>query len=206
MPKNQSYSLALRRTVLIALFGALAYVLMLLVHFPVAFLTLDIKDAMIALAGLYFGPMAALILSVLVPLLELVTVSGTGLYGFVMNVLSTATFAVTASTIYKYKKSFFGAIAGLVGGVALMVGAMMLFNLLVTPHYLGVAVAEVQALIPSLLLPFNLVKGIFNASIVLLLYKPLSSVMQRAGALPRSIIYHLILELLNRLLLQHQLS
>lgn len=178
--------MALRRTVLIALFGAIAYVLMLLIHFPIAFLTLDIKDAMIALAGLYFGPLAALVLSVLVPLLELFTVSGTGVYGLVMNILSTATFAFTASLIYKYKKSFFGAIVGLVGGVALMVGAMMMFNLFVTPHYLGVTVGEVQKLIPTLLLPFNTVKGIFNAAIVLLLYKPLSSVMQRAGVLPPS--------------------
>ncbi len=177
---------AMRRIVLIALFGALSYVLMLFVHFPVAFLTLDVKDVIITLAGLYFGPSAALILSVLVPLLEMITVSDTGIYGFVMNVLGTGAFSITSSMIYKYKKSFFGAITGLVAGVAIMVGVMMLFNLLVTPYYLGVAVAEVQALIPTLLLPFNAVKGVFNAALVLLLYKPLSGVMQRAGILPRS--------------------
>lgn len=176
----------LRRIVLIALFGALSYALMLLVHFPVAFLTLDVKDVIITLAGLYFGPSAALILSVLVPLLEFISVSDTGVYGFVMNVLGSATFSVTASLIYKYRKSFFGAIVGLCSGVAAMIAAMMLFNLLVTPHYLGVKVEEVQALIPTLLLPFNTVKGVFNASLVLLFYKPISGVMQRAGILPRS--------------------
>lgn len=176
----------LRRIVLIALFGALSYVLMLVVHLPVSFLTMDVKDVIIALAGLYFGPAAALILSVLVPLLELVTVSSTGLYGFLMNFLGTAMFAVTASLIYKYRKSFFGAIVGLVSGVAAMVATMMLFNLLVTPFYMGVTVDVVQGLIPTLLLPFNLVKGVLNAALVLLFYKPLSGVMQRAGILPRS--------------------
>ena len=176
----------LRRIVLIALFGAISYVLMLVVHLPVSFLTMDVKDVIITLGGLYFGPSAAMILSVLVSLLELVTVSSTGLYGFVMNALGTAMFSVTASLIYKYKKSFFGAIVGLLSGVAAMVATMMVFNLLVTPHYMGVSVEMVQGMIPTLLFPFNLVKGVLNAALVLLFYKPLSGVMQRAGILPRS--------------------
>lgn len=182
-----SFDSSLRRIVLLALFGALSYVLMLVVHFPVMFLTMDVKDVIITLGGLYFGPLSALILSVLVPLMELVTgMSSTGLYGLVMNILGTAMFSVTASLIYKYKKSFLGAIIGLLSGIAAMVAIMMVFNLLVTPHYMGVTVGEVQALIPTLLFPFNLVKGVLNAALVLLLYKPLSGVMQRVGVLPRS--------------------
>ena len=176
----------LRRIVLIALFGAISYVLMLVVHIPVQFLTMDVKDVIITLAGLYFGPLAALALSILVPLLELVTVSSTGLYGLVMNILGTAALSVTASVIYKYKKNILGAIVGLVSGVGLMVAVMMLFNLLVTPYYMGVTVEAVQGLIPVLLLPFNVLKGLLNVGLVLLLYKPLSLVMQRARILPRS--------------------
>ena len=186
MSRIRVNSISLRRIVLIALFGALSYALMLLVHFRVGFLTLDLKDAIITLAGLYFGPSAALILSVLVPLIEMVSVSDTQIYGFIMNFLGSASLSVTASLIYKYRKSFFGAIVGLCSGVAAMVATMMVFNLVVTPLYLGVAVAEVQAMIPTLLLPFNAVKGVFNASLVLLFYKPISGVMQRAGVLPRS--------------------
>jgi riboflavin transporter FmnP len=101
---------------------------------------------------------AAVILSVLVPLLELVTVSSTGLYGFLMNFLGTAMFAVTASLIYKYRKSFFGAIVGLVSGVAAMVATMMLFNLLVTPFYMGVTVDVVQraGILPRSTHPFHM--------------------------------------------------
>lgn len=186
MSRARMNSNRLRRIVLIALFGALSYALMLLVHFPIAFLTLDVKDVIITLAGLYFGPSAALILSVMVPLLEWITVSDTGVYGFVMNFLGSATFSVTASLIYRWRKNFFGAILGLCSGVAAMVAAMMLFNLLVTPFYLGTPVGEVQKLIPTLLLPFNAIKGVFNASLVLLFYKPISGVMQRAGVIPRS--------------------
>ena len=67
-----------------------------------------------------------------------------------------------------------------------MTAVMMLLNLVVTPYYFGIAVAEVRDMIPTLLLPFNLVKGVLNGGCVLLLYKPLSGILQRFGFLPAS--------------------
>lgn len=181
-----SSSSKLRRIALIAVFGALAYALMLVVHFEVSFLTLDLKDAVITLAGLYFGPGAALSLSVLIPLLELISVSDTGLYGFLMNFISTATFSMTASLIYRYKRSLMGAIMALLSAAAATVGVMMLFNLWVTPYYMGVDIETVKGMIPTLLLPFNAVKACMNAGFVLLLYKPISTVMQRMNLIEKS--------------------
>lgn len=181
-----SSSKKLRRIALIAVFGALAYALMVVIHFKVSFLTLDLKDAVITLSGLYFGPGAALSLSVLVPLLELISVSDTGLYGFLMNFISTATLSLTASLIYRYKRSLIGAIIALLSAAAATVGVMMLFNLWITPYYMGVTVADVQALIPTLLLPFNTVKSLMNVGFVLLLYKPISAVMQRMKLIEKS--------------------
>ncbi len=174
----------LRRMITIALFAALAYVAMLLLHIKVSFLTLDVKDAVITLCGLYFGPLAALIVSVIVPLLELVTVSSTGFYGLIMNILGSVAFSVTASLLYKWKKTFLGAIVALASATAAMTGVMLLANLLITPYYMGVSVAEVWALIPTLLLPFNAVKALLNAGVVLLLYKQLSGALRRARVLP----------------------
>ena len=181
-----SSSNKLRRIALIAVFGALAYALMLVIHFKVSFLTLDLKDAVITLAGLYFGPTAALSLSVLVPLLELISVSDTGLYGFLMNFISTATLSVTTSLIYRYKRSLMGAMIALLSAAAATVGVMMLFNLWVTPYYMGVTVEAVKGLIPTLLLPFNTVKACMNVGVVLLLYKPISTVMQRMKLIEKS--------------------
>ncbi|MBR4013918.1 MAG: hypothetical protein IKJ00_06445 [Clostridia bacterium] len=45
----------------------------------------------------------------------------------------------------------------------------------------GVSLAEVGALIPKLLLPFNAIKAVLNASLTLCLYKPLTSVLKRTG-------------------------
>ena len=176
----------LRRVVLISGFGALAYALMLVIHFKVSFLTLDLKDAVIVLSGLYFGPTAALSLSVLVPLLEMISVSDTGLYGFLMNFISTATLSLTASLIYRYKRSLVGAIIGLFAAAAATVGVMMLFNLWITPYYMGVPVETVKSMIPTLLLPFNTVKSCMNVGFVLLLYKPISGVMQRMNLIEKS--------------------
>lgn len=181
-----SSSNKLRRIALIAVFGALAYALMLVIHFKVSFLTLDLKDAVIVLSGLYFGPGAALSLSVLVPFLELISVSDTGFYGFLMNFISTATMSLTASLIYRYKRSLMGAIVALLSAAAATVGVMMLFNLWITPYYMGVTVETVKALIPTLLLPFNTVKSCMNVGFVLLLYKPISTVMQRMKLIEKS--------------------
>ena len=183
----------LRRMILIAMFGALSYVVMLTINFRVSFLTMDVKDVVIALAGLYIGPSAAIVLSLFVPFLEMITMSETGLYGFAMNAIGTAAFAVTVSVIYKYKKNLLGAVIGLVSGAVLMVAVMMGFNVLVTPFYLhslGSTLEQARqtvfAMLPTVLLPFNVIKGALNVGLLLLLYKPMSRVIQRVGILPRS--------------------
>lgn len=173
----------IRRMVVVAMFCAMAYVVMLLVHIKVGFLTLDVKDAVITLCGLYFGPASALFISVAVPLLEL-SVSTTGYYGLIMNILGSVSFSVTASLIYKYRKTLFGAIIALVSGAFLMVAVMLLANLLITPFYMGVTVDAVRGMIPTLLFPFNLLKAIVNVGVVLLLYKSMSRALHRAGLLP----------------------
>ena len=175
----------IRRMVIIAMFAAMAYVAMLVIHIKVSFLTLDVKDAVVTLCGLYFGPLSALFISVLVPLIEFATVSDTGLYGLIMNILGSVSFSVTASLIYKWKKSFSGAILALASAAFVMTGMMMLGNLLITPYFMGVDVSTVRGMIPTLLLPFNLLKAIVNVGVVLLLYKHLSTALRKAGFLPR---------------------
>ncbi len=174
-----------RRLVLSAVFAALAYAVMSVFRFNVQFLTFDLKDAVITVAGLLLGPGAALSISVLVAVLEQITVGDTGFYGFMMNMASSATFSVVASVVYKYRKRLSGAIVGLCSAVAALVAVMSVLNLLVTPHYLGVSTGEVAALIPALLLPFNAVKALSNASLVLVFYKPISRAMVAAGLLPK---------------------
>ena len=171
----------MKRLVGIAMFSALAFLVTFVVRFPVMFLTFDAKDAVIAIASFIYGPVSAVVISLLAALVELVTISSTGIYGFVMNFLSSATFALTASLIYSRRKTITSAIVGLYVGVFAVVAVMMGFNILVTPHYLGVATKEVVAMLPTVLLPFNLAKALMNAAFAMLLYKPCAVAMRRAG-------------------------
>ena len=79
------------------------------------------------------------------------------------------------------KKTLSGAIIALCSATLSMVAVMMLANLFVTPHYMHVTQAEVVALIPTLLLPFNAVKAVLNAALTLCLYKPISTVLKKSG-------------------------
>ena len=167
----------------VAMFAALAYICVAVLRIPGigGFLTMDFKDVIITICGMFFGPASAILLSVVVPFIEFLTVSGTGVYGLIMNFLSSFAFAFTASLFYKYKKTLFGAIMGLVSAVLAMTAVMMLANLIVTPYYTHMPTAYVAKMIPTLLLPFNFTKATLNAALTLMLYKPLTSVLRKTG-------------------------
>ena len=184
--KNRFKSDRIRNLALMAVFTALAFVVALTIRFPVPpFLTLDLKDAVIAIAAMAIGPSAALVITAAVTLLEFLTVGDTGVYGLIMDVLSSVGFAFTASLIYKYKKTFVGAIVSLVSAAFVMTGVMIAANLMITPYYMGVKVSAVREMIPTLLLPFNFLKGTLNAGVVALLYKPLTKSLQRVLGVKR---------------------
>ena len=186
MEKNKKrnvsgYSEKLRKIIVIALFCAIAYIFTYFPKFKVMFLTFDIKDAVMTIGAMYFGPLSAVIMTTIVSLIEFLTVSDTGVYGLIMNFIASTTFCLTASLIYKYNKKLLGAVMSLISAALAMTAVMMLANLFITPYYMGVTKAEVQSMIPTLFFPFNLSKGVLNAAVVMLLYKPLSNVLKRAN-------------------------
>ena len=170
----------LRHMLMAALFVALAYVSRFVFHFNVMFLTFEFKDAIITIGGMFLGPLWALGMSIATALIEFITISDTGVYGLIMNVSAAMAFSGVASLIYRCRRTLGGAIAGLSLGAVALVGVMLPLNLLVTPRYMGVSVGDVAALIPKLLFPFNLLKGIMNMAVALLLYKPVISALRSA--------------------------
>jgi riboflavin transporter FmnP len=168
-----------KKIVGIAAFAALAYAVTLVFRIPVSFLTFDAKDAILTVAAFIYGPVAGAVMSLLVSLLEL-TISDTGLIGALMNFVSSAAFACTASLIYKFRRTFTGAIIGIFSAVAVTTGVMMLMNVLITPIYMGVERSIVISILPTLLLPFNFAKALMNAAIAMLIYKPVALALRRA--------------------------
>ena len=157
---------------------ALAYAATAVGRVPlVLFLKYDPKDVILAIGGFAFGPSASFAAALAVSLAELLTISETGPWGFVMNVISSCSFACTASFLYKRRRTLPGAAAGLLAGWVCMVCVMLFWNYLVAPIYMGYPRQAVAQLLLSVFLPFNLIKGGVNAALTLLLYRPLTAAL-----------------------------
>lgn len=185
--KKQTYMSAasIRRLTAISLFCAMAYVSVLLFRIKVVFLTFELKDVFIGLCAMVYGPVAGLLSSVGLALIEMVTISDTGFYGFIMNALSSLFFVCPAALLYSKKRTLKRAGIGFGAGVFSMTAVMLLANLLITPYYMGIAVSEVVPLLATLILPFNLVKAIANSALIFSLYEPVTKAMQRAGLIQK---------------------
>lgn len=172
------------KLVAIAVFIAVAYISSLILPIKVQFLTLDIKDAIITVGALYFGPLVGVLMSLTVSLLELFFGSDTGLYGFIMNFVGSAVFSLVASLIYTRKKNIVNAVSALLCACITMTVVMLAANLIITPLFMasrGMDRRAIEQMIVPLLLPFNLFKGLLNAAIVMLIYKPLSLALKKIG-------------------------
>ena len=167
-----------------AIFVAFAVVATLLTKWiRVAHLTFDAKDAIITIAAYIYGPIPAISMSFATSIVETLTFGGdTGPYGLFMNILSTATFALTASIIYKRKRNMNGAILGLLCAVVSTTAVMLLANIFVTPLYLGLPIfaPAIMKMLPTLILPFNLAKSLMNSALALYLYKPVLAALRGA--------------------------
>ena len=144
---------------------ALAYVAVLVGRIPlVLFLKYDPKDVVIVIGGFIFGPLTSLAVSLIVSVVQMVTISANGILGCMMNVISSCSFACTAAYVYKKKRTLSGALFGLFCGCVCQVVTMMPWNYLLLPAFL----------------PFNVIKGGLNAAITMILYKPVVTVLRRS--------------------------
>ena len=175
----------LRRLVIMALITALSYVAVALIRIPaVEFLSYEPKDVLLTIGAFMFGHIEGLIMAALVALLELVTISTTGPIGMAMNIVSSALFVCTAAYVYRRWRTLSGAVIGLLLSVVLMTGGMLLWNYLITPLYMGIPREAVAEMLLPMFLPFNLLKGGLNATLVMLMYKPVTGALRSARLLP----------------------
>ena len=157
------------------------------VGFPVVlFLKYEPKDIIIAIGGFIYGPLASFIISLIVSFIEMITISETGIIGFIMNALSSCAFACTASIIYKKNRTLKGAVIGLITSTAVLTAVMLLWNYLITPLYMNIPREEIAKLLLPAFLPFNLLKGSLNTAFTLIIYKPLVKALRTAKLSPDS--------------------
>lgn len=173
----------IKKISVVAMLCAVAYLCMFLFKFKVSFLTFDFKDAILTISAFLYGPLWGIVSAVVVAFVEFVSVSDTGVYGLIMNALSSVAFAGICGVFYKYKRTLSGAIVGSVAAVLGMTAVMLIANIFITPYYMGAQRSDVVMMIPTLLLPFNLTKGIVNAAVTMIIYKPIKTALDRARLL-----------------------
>jgi len=175
-----------RKLTALAMLTALAFVVAI-VRIPVGLFIFryEAKDVVIAIGGFIFGPLAVVAMSVVLSFLEMLLLSDTGPIGFFMNVISTVSFAGTAAVIYKYKRTLWGATIALVAGILVNVPIMLLWNYLIVPLFApNIDREQVASMILPIFLPFNLLKGVLNATLTVMLYKTVRIALDKSRLIP----------------------
>ena len=159
-----------------AVICALAVVAVLAVHFPifpaVSFLEYDPGDIAVLFAGLLLGPWWGLGITLVVSLVQGITVSAaSGVYGILMHIISTGTLVLVSALAARLFKGRLNAelsvLCGVLAAAAVMVGA----NLLITPLFIGVTMDDVLGIMLPFILPFNLIKLGVNGALACVVYR-----------------------------------
>mgnify|MGYP001637807519 FL=1 len=183
-----------------AMLSAVAFILMF-IEFPIpmlipAFIKMDFSDLPALLGAFALGPVYGVIISFMKNLLHIVIKgTSTACVGELSNFILGAIFSAVAGYLYKHHKSRKTAIIGAVAGaVAMGVLSVPSNYFVVYPAYvqfyhmpLEAILGMYQAILPSadslikclilFNLPFTLVKGLLDAVLCMLIYKPLSSIL-----------------------------
>lgn len=167
-----------RRIAQYALLTALSMALSLVSFplFPAApFLKYDPSGIIALLAALIYGPTGAFTVGILGFLPHFFT----NPIGALINVLVTLALILPAAFITR-KHSGRSAVAGslALGGILEVVVALLL-NLLVTPLYAKMTIAQVAAMILPVLLPFNLLKSVIDTVCAYALARPVARLLLR---------------------------
>ena len=168
----------------LAMMTAVSLVLLLIVRIPfppAPFLVYDPADVPIYITAFAYGPAAGLIVTLIVCVIQAFMLGGDGLYGFLMHFVATGIVAVVIGVMYARNKNKKRAVIALVIGVIVAVVVMCFMNLLVTPLYMGAPREAVVAMLPTAIIPFNLLKAGLNAVITFILYKRVSGFLHRGG-------------------------
>ena len=170
------------RLVKIAMMVAISCVLVVLIRIPfppAPFLEYDPADVPIYITTFAFGPGAGLLVTLIVSLIQAFLLGGAGIYGFLMHMIATGLFVIVAGFMYRHKKTRKEAIMALAAGVIVTVVAMCVFNYFITPYYMGVPAEAVLAMIPTVIIPFHILKAGINALITFFVYKRISGFLHR---------------------------
>lgn len=177
-PTNNSNVWSTRQLVTMALMCAIG-TLLSFIEFPllpgVTWLKFDASNMPAMVAGFAYGPAGGIAVGIVTAIIHGLLMAD--FTGALMNILVVTCFVLPAALIYKKKRTYKFAIIGLVFSIIAGVIGSIIGNLLLTPSWLGVPFDAVVALIIPVLIPFNLLKGLLNSVITLIVYKSISNII-----------------------------
>lgn len=164
--EEMKMKLSTRKLTALAMCAAISYVVMVFGRIPIVlFLKFDPKDFILATTSLVFGLVPSLLVALVVCLVEMFTVSSTGLLGFFMNIIASAAFVIPLSVLVKDRRDAKRTLFALFISIITMTVIMLAWNIVITPIYMKVPVEKVLELLFSAILPFNLFKGLVNSAL-----------------------------------------
>ena len=187
----------IRKMTFTAMLGAVATVLMFVdfsVPFMPGFIKMDISELPALIAGFAYGPLSGVCVCLIKNLINLLRTTTSGV-GELCNFMLGIAFILPSSIIYKKMKKRKGAVIGSVIGAVLMAVISLPINYFITyPFYsnfmpMDVIISMYQEIMPSVdgllacliifNVPFTLMKGVIDAIICFLIYKPLSPILHK---------------------------
>ncbi len=174
-----------------AVFSALSFVVYLLeipifAGTPASFLELDLSNVFVMLAGFMYGPIGALIVTLVKEVIH-ITVGSTGGVGELANIIITTSYALIPSIVYRYKKGFKIVVFTLLIACVVQTGVSLLVNKFINfPFFMGsvpfVPNDVSESMFNSLwvyVLSFNAIKSVVISIVTILLYKRISGLFKK---------------------------
>ncbi len=166
-----------------AIFSTLSFVTYLLeipimASTPATFLELDFSNVFVLLAGFVYGPIPAVIVTLVKELIHIL-VGSTGGVGELANIILTIVFVIVPTIVYQYKKGIKTVILTLIIACILQSGASLLTNKFINfPFFMGSAPFVPTEISNKMfgtmwqyILLFNGIKTVSISIITILLYK-----------------------------------
>ena len=170
-------------TVTVGVFSAIAFILQLIGSFigikVGGFLEVEFSDVPALILAMAYGPLAGIMVELIKNVLQC-AVTSTGFVGEFANFVIGGILCFAAGIIYKRKKTYKRALISLICATLLMTASGMAVNsFIMLPLYMPDAdPADVNRLVVSVIMPFNLIKGLVISGVTVLLYKRISKVIK----------------------------
>ena len=174
-----------------AVFSAISFIVYLIeipifASTPASFLKLDLSNVFVMIAGFMYGPIPALIVSLIKELIH-IPIGGTGGVGEFANIILTTCYILIPSVVYKKKKGLKIVIITLILGCIIQSGISLLVNRFINfPFFLeGVPFVPTTASdsfffsIWYYVLIFNIIKSVVISIITILIYKKTSYLFKK---------------------------